>query len=141
MFLLLATRFLLSQRDLQDCPSFNDDGLSEIFTRWKGTCMAQDDYKKSYFSRNFVIQCGDQLGPEKEKSTREINSKLLHSGWGVVSMANSNLHINGFEFFIPCKSANQQHCKHPVFGGVVGGLTILAVMKKVHVFMMTVADI
>ncbi|RZC45877.1 hypothetical protein C5167_038829 [Papaver somniferum] len=58
--------FLLSQRDLQDCPSFNDDGLSETFTRWKDTCMAQDDYKKSYLSRNFVIQCGDQLGPEKE---------------------------------------------------------------------------
>ncbi|KAI3913777.1 hypothetical protein MKW98_011838, partial [Papaver atlanticum] len=41
----------LSKSDLlgnwQDCPSFNDDGLSKIFSRRKGTCMARDDYKKS----------------------------------------------------------------------------------------------
>ncbi|KAI3916921.1 hypothetical protein MKW98_014382, partial [Papaver atlanticum] len=42
--------FLLSQSDLQDCPSFNDEGLSEIVTRWKGTCMARGDHNFFYLS-------------------------------------------------------------------------------------------
>ncbi|KAL5706782.1 peptidylprolyl isomerase [Ranunculus cassubicifolius] len=90
--------------------------------------------------RNFMIQGGDPTGtgtggesiwgkPFKD----EPNSRLTHSGRGVVSMANSGPHTNGSQFFILYKSANHLNYKHTVFGGVVGGLTTLAVMEKVPV--------
>lgn len=90
--------------------------------------------------RNFMIQGGDPTGtgsggesiwgkPFKD----ELNSKLLHSGRGVVSMANSGPHTNGSQFFILYKSANHLNFKHTVFGGVVGGLMTLSAMEKVPV--------
>ncbi|XP_078437149.1 plant U-box 49 isoform X2 [Wolffia australiana] len=90
--------------------------------------------------RNFMIQGGDPTGtgsggesiwgkPFKD----EVNSKLLHSERGVVSMANSGAHTNGSQFFILYKSANHLNYKHTVFGKVVGGLTTLAAMEKVSV--------
>ncbi|KAK9064898.1 hypothetical protein SSX86_016280 [Deinandra increscens subsp. villosa] len=90
--------------------------------------------------RNFMIQGGDPTGTGKGGESiwgkpfkDEVNSKLLHSGRGVVSMANSGAHTNGSQFFILYKSANHLNFKHTVFGGVVGGLTTLSVMEKVPV--------
>lgn len=90
--------------------------------------------------RNFMIQGGDPTGTGKGGESiwgkpfkDEVNSKLLHSGRGVVSMANSGPHSNGSQFFILYKSANHLNFKHTVFGGVVGGLTTLSVMEKVPV--------
>ncbi|PQQ03555.1 peptidyl-prolyl cis-trans isomerase CYP65 [Prunus yedoensis var. nudiflora] len=90
--------------------------------------------------RNFMIQGGDPTGTGKggesiwgKPFNDELNSKLLHSGRGVVSMANSGPHTNGSQFFILYKSANHLNFKHTVFGGVVGGLTTLATMEKVPV--------
>lgn len=60
----------------------------------------------------------------------EVNSKLLHSGRGVVSMANSGPHANDSQFFILYKSASHLIFKHTVFVGVVGGFTTLAAMEK-----------
>ncbi|XP_020574806.1 peptidyl-prolyl cis-trans isomerase CYP65 [Phalaenopsis equestris] len=90
--------------------------------------------------RNFMIQGGDPTStgtggqsiwgkPFKD----ELNSKVLHSGRGVVSMANSGPHSNGSQFFVLYKSANHLNFKHTVFGMVVGGLTTLAAMEKVPV--------
>ncbi|KAF4402035.1 hypothetical protein G4B88_017547 [Cannabis sativa] len=90
--------------------------------------------------RNFMIQGGDPTGTGKggesiwgQPFKDEVNSKLLHSGRGVLSMANSGPHTNGSQFFILYKSANHLNFKHTVFGGVVGGLTTLATMEKVPV--------
>ncbi|GMY11908.1 peptidyl-prolyl cis-trans isomerase CYP65 [Fagus crenata] len=90
--------------------------------------------------RNFMIQGGDPTGTGKGGESiwgkpfkDEPNSKLLHTGRGVVSMANSGPHTNGSQFFILYKSANHLNFKHTVFGGVVGGLTTLAAMEKVPV--------
>lgn len=90
--------------------------------------------------RNFMIQGGDPTGTGKGGESiwgkpfkDEVNSKLLHSGRGVVSMANSGPHTNGSQFFILYKSANHLNFKHTVFGGVVGGLTALSTMEKVPV--------
>lgn len=90
--------------------------------------------------RNFMIQGGDPTGTGRGgesiwgKSFKdELNSKLLHSGRGVVSMANSGPHTNGSQFFILYKSANHLNYKHTVFGMVVGGLTTLSAMEKVPV--------
>lgn len=62
----------------------------------------------------------------------EANSKLLHSGKGVVNMAN-NVHANGSQFFILYKSNNHLNFKHTVYEGVVGPLSTLAAMEKVPV--------
>lgn len=90
--------------------------------------------------RNFMIQGGDPTGTGRggesiwgKPFNDEPNSKLLHSGRGVVSMANSGPHTNGSQFFILYKSANHLNFKHTVFGGVVGGMTTLAAMEKVPV--------
>lgn len=87
-----------------------------------------------------MIQGGDPTGTGKGGESiwgkpfkDEPNSKLLHTGRGVVSMANSGPHTNGSQFFILYKSANHLNFKHTVFGGVVGGLTTLAAMEKVPV--------
>ncbi|XP_059624017.1 peptidyl-prolyl cis-trans isomerase CYP65 [Cornus florida] len=90
--------------------------------------------------RNFMIQGGDPTGTGRGGESiwgkpfkDEVNSKLLHSGRGVVSMANSGPHTNGSQFFIMYKSAAHLNFKHTVFGGVVGGLTTLSAMEKVPV--------
>lgn len=87
-----------------------------------------------------MIQGGDPTGTGKGGQSiwgkpfkDELNSKLLHSGRGVVSMANSGPHTNGSQFFILYKSATHLNFKHTVFGMVVGGLTTLAAMEKVPV--------
>ncbi|KAJ0035781.1 hypothetical protein Pint_25928 [Pistacia integerrima] len=88
----------------------------------------------------FMIQGGDPTGTGKggeliwgNPFIDEVNSKLLHSGRGVVSMANSGPHTNGSQFFILYKSANHFNFKHTVFGGVGGGLISLVVMEKVPI--------
>ncbi|KAL2499590.1 Peptidyl-prolyl cis-trans isomerase CYP65 [Abeliophyllum distichum] len=90
--------------------------------------------------RNFMIQGGDPTGTGGGGESiwgkhfkDELNSKLLHSGRGIVSMANSGPHTNGSQFFILYKSANHLNFKHSVFGMVVGGLTTLSAMEKVPV--------
>ncbi|XP_068656536.1 peptidyl-prolyl cis-trans isomerase CYP65-like [Aristolochia californica] len=90
--------------------------------------------------RNFMIQGGDPTGTGRGGESiwgkpfkDEFNSKLVHSGRGVVSMANSGPHTNGSQFFILYKSANHLNFKHTVFGVVVGGMTTLAAMEKVPV--------
>lgn len=87
-----------------------------------------------------MIQGGDPTGTGRGGESiwgipfkDELNSKLLHSGRGVVSMANSGPHTNGSQFFILYKSANHLNFKHTVFGMVVGGLTTLSAMEKVPV--------
>lgn len=58
-------------------------------------------------------------------------SRLLHSGRGVLSMANSGPSTNGSQFFIMYKSAAHLNYKHSVFGRVVGGMEVLSLMEKV----------
>eukprot|EP01018_Ginkgo_biloba_P014435 Gb_10179 [translate_table: standard] len=90
--------------------------------------------------RNFMIQGGDPSGTGRGGESiwgkpfkDELNSKLLHSERGIVSMANSGPHTNGSQFFILYKSAKNLNFKHTVFGRVVGGLTTLAATEKVPV--------
>ncbi|XP_074579574.1 peptidyl-prolyl cis-trans isomerase CYP65 [Curcuma longa] len=90
--------------------------------------------------RNFMIQGGDPTGTGRGGQSiwgkpfkDEFNSKLLHSGRGILSMANSGPHTNGSQFFILYKSASHLNYKHTVFGSVVGGLSTLTAMEKVPV--------
>eukprot|EP00252_Welwitschia_mirabilis_P025552 TRINITY_DN8027_c0_g1_i3.p1 TRINITY_DN8027_c0_g1~~TRINITY_DN8027_c0_g1_i3.p1 ORF type:complete len:589 (+),score=152.53 TRINITY_DN8027_c0_g1_i3:302-2068(+) len=90
--------------------------------------------------RNFMIQGGDPTGTGRGGQSiwgkpfkDELNSKLLHSERGVLSMANSGPHSNGSQFFILYKSANHLNYKHTVFGRVVGGMATLSATEKVPV--------
>lgn len=83
--------------------------------------------------RNFMVQGGDPTGTGKGGESiygrsfpDEIDSRLLHSGRGVLSMANSGKDSNGSQFFVLFKSAKHLDFKHSVFGRVVGGLDVLA---------------
>ncbi|KAJ0024146.1 hypothetical protein Pint_07827 [Pistacia integerrima] len=102
-----------------------------------GGSKAQKERATMYLCRNFMIQGGDPTGIGKGGESiwgkpfkDEVNSKLLHSGRGVVSMANSGPHTNGSQFFNLYKSANHLNFKHTFLGGVVDGLTALAAMEK-----------
>ncbi|KAL3699993.1 hypothetical protein R1sor_018015 [Riccia sorocarpa] len=90
--------------------------------------------------RNFMIQGGDPTGTGRGGESiwgkpfkDEVNSKLLHSERGVLSMANSGPHSNGSQFFVLYKSAPHLNYKHTVFGRVVGGLETLSRTEKVPV--------
>jgi peptidyl-prolyl cis-trans isomerase-like protein 2 len=87
-----------------------------------------------------MIQGGDPTGTGRGGESiwgkpfkDELNSKLLHSERGILSMANSGPHSNSSQFFILYKSAQHLNYKHTVFGRVVGGLEVLTLLEKVPV--------
>ncbi|GIL92325.1 hypothetical protein Vretimale_19576 [Volvox reticuliferus] len=88
--------------------------------------------------KNFMIQGGDPTGTGKGGESifgpgfrDELDSRLVHAGRGVLSMANSGPNTNGSQFFITFKSCRHLDFKHSVFGRVVGGLDVLSAMEKV----------
>mmetsp|Transcript_36818 Transcript_36818/g.87472 ORF Transcript_36818/g.87472 Transcript_36818/m.87472 type:complete len:600 (+) Transcript_36818:125-1924(+) len=101
----------------------------------------QGYYNSTVFHRSiksFMIQGGDPTGTGKGGSSiygdtfrDELDSRLTHSGRGVLSMANSGPNTNGSQFFILYKSAHHLDYKHSVFGKVVGGLEVLSIMERV----------
>ncbi|PSC74703.1 peptidyl-prolyl cis-trans isomerase CYP65 [Micractinium conductrix] len=98
-------------------------------------------YDNTVFHRsikNFMIQGGDPTGTGKGGESvfgptfkDELDSRLLHNGRGILSMANSGKDTNGSQFFILYKSAHHLDYKHTVFGRVVGGFEVLTLMEKV----------
>lgn len=99
---------------------------------YTGTCFHRS-------IKNFMIQGGDPTGTGKggvsvfgdKGFPDEFDSRLLHDGRGVLSMANSGPGTNGSQFFILYKSARHLDSKHSVFGRVVGGFDTLTKMEKV----------
>jgi peptidyl-prolyl cis-trans isomerase-like protein 2 len=62
----------------------------------------------------------------------EFDTRLSHSGRGVLSMANSGPNTNGSQFFITLKECKYLDLKHSVFGRVVGGMSNLDRMEAVR---------
>ncbi|XP_018336091.1 RING-type E3 ubiquitin-protein ligase PPIL2 [Agrilus planipennis] len=90
--------------------------------------------------RNFIIQGGDPTNTGKggesiwnTKFEDEFKPNLLHTGRGVLSMANSGPNTNGSQFFITYRSCKHLDNKHTVFGKVVGGVETLNEMERIEV--------
>jgi peptidyl-prolyl cis-trans isomerase-like 2 len=88
--------------------------------------------------RNFMLQGGDPTGTGTGGESiygptfpDEMDSRLLHSGRGVLAMANSGKNTNASQFYILYKSAAHLDFKHSVFGAVVGGLEVLSAIEDV----------
>lgn len=87
--------------------------------------------------KDFMIQGGDPLGSGMGnpgyKFMDEFNDSLVHSGKGILSMANSGPNSNGSQFFITHKATPWLNNKHSVFGEVVLGIPVLDSIANVKV--------
>jgi len=87
--------------------------------------------------KDFMIQGGDPLGTGMGnpgyKFVDEFNDSLVHSGKGILSMANSGPNSNGSQFFITHKATPWLNNVHSVFGEVVLGMSILDSIANVAV--------
>lgn len=103
--------------------------------------------EKSYYDntifhrliRNFMLQGGDPTGTGRGGESAfeggkgfkdEFDSRLVHQGPGVLSMANNGKNTNRSQFFVSLKSCEHLNNKHSVFGRVVGGLKLLEVFNN-----------
>lgn len=99
-------------------------------------------YDNTIFHRlihNFMLQGGDPTGTGRGGKSAfeggrpfrdEIDTRLSHSGPGIVSMANNGKTTNKSQFFITIKSCQHLDGKHSVFGRIVGGLNLLEELNK-----------
>eukprot|EP00798_Chlamydomonas_sp_ICE-L_P013543 gene13543-19414_t len=95
----------------------------------------QTKQTESHKDRIHTAPSAPPNGP-RSRNTRhpnrdELDSRLVHNGRGILSMANSGPNSNGSQFFISYKSCRHLDFKHSVFGRVVGGFEVLSAMEKV----------
>jgi peptidylprolyl isomerase len=101
-------------------------------------------YKGSTFHRiipGFMIQGGDftkhngtggrsVYGTPIDGRFHDENFELLHTGPGIVSMANSGPNTNGSQFFITTSRASHLNKRHVVFGTVVDGWDVVQLIES-----------
>lgn len=63
----------------------------------------------------------------------EFNAGALHSGFGVLSMANSGPDSNGSQFFVTVSSQPHLNGVHTVFGRIYGGSNVVHAINRVTV--------
>lgn len=91
------------------------------------------------FVKGFILQGGDPTGTgrggescwNKPFGERVLHPTLTHNERGILSMANSgDVNANGSQFFITLRSAPHLNGKHPVFGKLLSGSSVLDALES-----------
>jgi peptidyl-prolyl cis-trans isomerase-like 1 len=103
---------------------------------------AAGKYNNVIFHRiipGFMLQGGDPTGTGRGgesiwggKFEDEFDNSLLHTGPGVLSMANSGPGTNGSQFFLTLAATPHLNGKHTVFGQVVEGMDVVEKIAAVQ---------
>ena len=102
--------------------------------------VSQGFYDGVIFHRiieGFMIQGGDPKGDGTDGPGYTIKDEFTHEGGnkndrGTISMANSGPNTGGSQFFINLVNNNFLDDKHPAFGKVVDGMSVIDEIAKVQ---------
>lgn len=111
-------------------------GLAEGTITSEGRPAGQPFFDGLTFHRvvdGFVVQGGDPLGTGEGGPgytfQDEFTPQLKHDSAGVLAMANDGPNTNGSQFYFTLNATNRLDYKHAVFGRVVQGFDVLALIR------------